>query len=169
MEDQLDTFRSSTKGWLLGTLAGLGTLLLIPIGIVLAIPQLGIGLGWYPLLLIAVALLIIGWKWIQNLAATYEITQDRLMIRRGIIFKSIDEVELYRVKDVRLSFTLLNQMANVGSLSITSSDESTRDGPLELNLVHDARHRREALRNLVDQARQRRRVREVDMAHDDHL
>ena len=167
MEDQLDTFRSSTKGWLLGTLAGLGTLLLIPIGVILSIPQLGLGLGWWPMLLVPVALVIMGWKWVQNLAATYEVTPDRLMIRRGIVFKSIDEVELYRVKDVRLSFTLLNQMANVGSLSITSSDESTRDGPLELNLIHNAKHRREALRNLVDQARQRRRVREVDMVHED--
>ena len=167
MDDQLDCFRSSTKGWLLGTLAGLGTLLLIPIGIVLAIPQLGIGLSWYPLLLIPAALIIIGWKWFQNLASTYEVTPDRLMIRRGIIFKSIDEVELYRVKDVRIDFTLLNQMANVGTLSLTSSDESTRDGPLQLSLIHNARHRREALRNLVDQARQRRRVREVDMVHED--
>ena len=167
MDDQLDCFRSSTKGWLLGTLAGLGTLLLIPLGLILAIPQLGLGLSWYPLLLVVVSLVIIGVKWFQNLASTYEVTQERLVIRRGIIFKSIDEVELYRIKDVRIDYTLLNQMANVGTLTITSSDETTRDGPLMLSLIRNARHRREALRHLVDQARQRRRVREVDMVHED--
>jgi uncharacterized membrane protein YdbT with pleckstrin-like domain len=167
MDDQLDSFRSSSKGWLIGTLAGLGTLALIPLGLILAIPNLGLGLGWWPLLLIPVALVIIGVKWFQYLASTYEVTQDRLVIRRGIVFKSIDEIELYRIKDIRIDFTLLNQMANVGSLSITSSDETTRDGPLELELIHNARRRRELLRDLVDQARQRRRVREVDMVHED--
>ena len=162
-----DCFRSSTKGWLLGTLAGIGTLLLIPIAVILWLPLTGLNLGLWPLLLIPLALLIIGWKWIQNLSASYEINPDRLIVRRGIFIKSIDEVELYRIKDVRIDFTLLNQAANVGTIGVTSSDETTRDAPLQLPLVHDARRRRERLRDLVDAARQRRRVREVDMVHED--
>ena len=166
-EGSTDVFRSSTKGWLLGTFGGLGALLLIPLALILCIPNLGLHLGWWPLLLLLVAAVLIGWRWLANLSTTYEITPDRLMIREGIFFKSIDEIELYRIKDIAIRFTLLNQMANVGTVSITSSDETTKDGPLEMSLIHDAKRRRETLRTLVDAARQRRRVREVDMFHDE--
>jgi uncharacterized membrane protein YdbT with pleckstrin-like domain len=162
-----DRFRSSTTGWLLGTLAGWGTILLILAGIVLSLIDFGFGLGWWPLILSALGLGLIAWRWIVNLDASYEITPDRLVIRRGIFIKSIDEIELYRIKDIRIDFTIINQMAGVGTLSITSSDETTRDGPLFLPLIQDAKRRREALRDLVDAAGGRRRVREIDMVHED--
>ena len=165
MDEVLDCFRSSTGGWLTATAAGLGTLLLGIAGIVLAAMNLE-GVGMLPLGLLAISLIIIGVKWFSNLAATYEMTAERLIIRRGIIFKSIDEVELYRVKDIRIDFSLLNQIAGIGRITITSSDETTRYLDLVMPDVKQARERREQLRRLVDTARQRRRVREIDM-HDD--
>lgn len=164
MEEPIDRFRSSTSGWLRGTLAGWGTILLGLAGIAGA---LFLGYGWYPLLLAAIALAIVAATWIGNLATAYEICRDRLLIRRGIFIKSIDEVELYRVKDIRLDFTLINQLGNIGTLTVTSSDETTRKEPLRMQHVPDARRRREELRRLVDDARQRRRVREFDMVSDD--
>ena len=165
MEAPLDTFRSSTFGWLRGTLAGWGTALFGVAGVpgALLIPDWGI----YLLALPALALGIIFVKWVQNLAATYSFTEERLIIRRGIIFKSIDEIELYRIKDVRLDFTLLNQWANIGTITVSSSDETTRGGDLAIPLVERAQERREQLRRLVDTARQKRRVREIDMVHED--
>ena len=114
MAEILDRFRSSTGGWLRGTLAGWGTILLCLVG---------------------VGFLIILAKWIENIGATFEVTGDRLIIRRGIISKSIDEVELYRVKDIRLDFSLLNQWANIGTIKNISSDETTRSAPLLLPYV----------------------------------
>jgi uncharacterized membrane protein YdbT with pleckstrin-like domain len=145
MDQVTDRFRSSTWGWLRGTLAGWGTLLLCPVGI---------------------GLVIILIKWLGNLATTYEVTADRLVIRRGIFMKSIDEIELYRVKDIRIDFSLINQWADIGTISILSSDETTGDAPLVISHVDAARRRREELRALVDAARQKRRVREVDMHED---
>jgi len=147
MPEPLDRFRSSTWGWLRGTLAGWGTLLLCLVG---------------------VGLLIVLAVWFRNLAATYEVTEDRLIIRRGIFAKSIDEIELYRIKDIRIDFSMVNQWAGIGTLSITSSDETTRDGPLVLPHIDDAQARRERLRTLVNEARARRGVREIDMAHEDY-
>jgi uncharacterized membrane protein YdbT with pleckstrin-like domain len=166
MDAPLDTFRPSTSGWLMGTLAGWGTILLGLAGIVLAVIGLA-GFGIYWLALTAAALAIVAWKWFQNIAAKYEVTEERLIVRRGIFVKSIDEVELYRVKDVRINFTLINQMADIGTISVTSSDETTRGGDLLLPDIKRARERRETLRRLVDTARQKRRVREVDMVHED--
>jgi uncharacterized membrane protein YdbT with pleckstrin-like domain len=160
MDSPIDRFRSSTLGWLRGTLAGWGTILLILAGIAAAL--LG-SWGAWPLALSALGLTIILVLWVKNLAATYEICPDRLLIRRGIFVKSIDEVELYRVKDVRLDFTLVNQIAGIGTLGVTSSDETTRGSMLRLPHIERAQQRREELRRLVDSARQRRRVREIDM------
>jgi uncharacterized membrane protein YdbT with pleckstrin-like domain len=146
MEQPLDSFRSSTWGWLRGTLAGWATLLLCLVGI---------------------GMVIILVKWIQNLATTYEVTPERLIIRHGIFIKSIDEIELYRVKDIRIDFSLVNQWADIGTITVLSSDETTRDKPLLIPNVDAARRRREELRKLVDTARQKRQVREIDMVHDD--
>ena len=166
MDEVRDSFRSSTWGWLRGTLAGIGTILLF-----LAGPGLLIGMagdwGAWPLALTGLALLIVVWKWFQNMAAKYEVTEQRLIIRRGIFFKSIDEIELYRIKDVRMNFTLLSQWAGTGTICLTSSDETTRVGDLVMRDVEKAQSRREEFRRLVDAARRQRGVREIDMVHED--
>lgn len=146
MAQTIDRFRSSTWGWLRGTLAGWGTLLLCLIGI---------------------GLIIVLIKWIANLATTYEVTEDRLILHKGIFVKSIDEIELYRVKDVRIDFSLINQWADIGTIAIASSDETTKNAPLVIRDVDHARARRETLRELVNAARRLRGVREIDMVHED--
>ena len=111
MPEVLDRFRSSTWGWLRGTLLGWLTLVLCFVG---------------------VGLIIILIQWLRFLDVTYELTEDRLILRKGIFVKSIDEIELYRVKDVRMDFTLINQWAGIGTIGIDSSDETTRDGALRV-------------------------------------
>jgi uncharacterized membrane protein YdbT with pleckstrin-like domain len=166
MDDVQDTFRPSTWGWLRGTAAGLATVLLGIAGIVAMIAAAG-DWGAWPLLATALALVIILGKWLQNMAAKYQITPERLIVYRGILLKSIDEIELYRIKDVRMNFSLLNQWAGIGTICLASSDETTRVGDLVMPHVEKARARREELRRLVDAARQRRGVREIDMVHED--
>ncbi|HET9428610.1 MAG TPA: PH domain-containing protein [Allosphingosinicella sp.] len=163
----LDSFRSSTLGWLRGTLAGWATILLIIGGIVLTLLLPAGEGGPWPLGFAVLGLVIILVKWVQNLLAKFEITEERIVIRHGIIFKSIDEIELYRVKDVRIDFTLINQVAGIGTIRISSSDETTREGDLVMRHIERAQARREQLRRLVDSARQKRQVREIDMVHED--
>lgn len=161
-----DTFRSSLRGWLLGTSAGLGTIVLGLAGIVATVAAAG-DWGAWPLLATAVALAIVLWRWIGVMSSLYEITPDRLVLRRGIVMKSIDEIELYRIKDIRMDFSLLNQWAGIGTICLASSDETTRTGELIMRNVPNAQARREELRNLVDDARRRRGVRELDMVQED--
>lgn len=166
----IDRFRSSTWGWLRGTLAGWGTLLITLIGLGSTFWFLAQGTlqGWAwlgPVLLVA-GIAIIKVKWIGNFATTYELTAERLILHKGILRKSIDEIELYRVKDVRIDFTIVNQMADIGTISITSSDETTRNGALVIREVAQARARREKLRELVDAARRQRGVREIDLVQE---
>lgn len=165
MTEIRDFFRPSLGRWLVGTSAGLATLVLGLAGFAVTVGAAG-DWGAWPLLLTLFAALIIGWKWLQVLSEAFEISRDRVVVRRGIIMKSVDEVELYRVKDVRLDFSLLNQMAGIGTITITSSDETTRNSRLVMPHVADAQARREELRRLVDIARRERGVREFDMTHE---
>jgi uncharacterized membrane protein YdbT with pleckstrin-like domain len=145
MAQTLDTFRSSTWGWLRGTL-----------------------LGWLTLLscLVLIGFVIIAIKWFQNLATTYEVTEDRLILHRGIFSKSIDEIELYRIKDIRIDFSLINQWAGIGTITLLSSDETTGSHPFVIRDIEQAQARREKLRDLVNAARRARGVREFDMVQE---
>ncbi|QIG52943.1 PH domain-containing protein [Altererythrobacter sp. BO-6] len=165
MEKTNDSFRSSLGRWLVGTSAGLGTLALAIAGFAVLIGAAG-DLGPWPLLLTALAAAIVIWKWLQVMSEKFELNSQRLVVRRGIITKSIDEVELYRVKDIRMDFSLLNQLAGIGTIHITSSDETTRNQRLVLRHVPHALERREQLRNLVDAARRERGVREIDLVNE---
>ena len=144
MEKQIESFRASTGRWLVGSLAGLGTLLLCLVG---------------------VGLVIIAIRWFQNIATQYELTDQRLIIRTGILNKKIDEIELYRVKDVTVAYSLINQWADIGAITISSSDPTTQGGSIVLRDIPRARTIREEMRTLVDAARQARRVRELDVDH----
>jgi uncharacterized membrane protein YdbT with pleckstrin-like domain len=165
MDQARDTFRASFGGWLWGTAAGLGTVLLGLVGIGLTV---GVGGEWgaWPLVLTGVALAIVLLRWIAVMSSLYELTGERLILKRGIFLKSIDEIELYRVKDVRMNFSLLNEMAGIGTIHLTTSDETTRGTDLAMRYIPDAKRRRETVRALVDAARKRRGVREMDMFTD---
>ena len=162
MSQTLDRFRSSTWGWLRGTLVGWGTLLLVPIG---AVGTVVTG-TLFPLGFVALAAVIALMKWVQNLATTYEVTEDRLILHRGILKKSIDEIELYRIKDIRIDFSLINQWAGIGTITLLSSDETTAGRPFVLRFIEHAQLRREKLRDLVNAARRARGVREFDMVQE---
>lgn len=145
-ERAVDSFRSSTNRWLLGSFTGWLTILSCAIG---------------------VGLVIIAVRWLQNMAAAYEITDQRLIVKRGLVMKSIDEIELYRIKDVRVDFSVINQIADIGTITITSSDRTTQNMQFVLRDIPAARERREGIRKLVDRARRQRGVRELDIDEDD--
>lgn len=166
MDEIRDSFRSSLGGWLRGTAAGLCTLILGVAGAALTIGTAG-DWGAWPLILTGLAIAIVLVKWLEVMGSLYQITPERLIVRRGIVMKSVDEIELYRVKDVRLNFSLLNQTAGIGTIYLTSSDETTRTSDLALRHIPRAQARREELRRFVDTARRQRGVREIDMVHED--
>ncbi|NYD91871.1 PH domain-containing protein [Sphingomonas melonis] len=146
-ERPVDSFRSSTNRWLFGSFTGWLTILACAIG---------------------VGLVVIAVRWLQNLSAAYEITDQRLIVKRGLVMKSIDEIELYRIKDVRVDYSLVNQITDIGTITITSTDRTTGNTQFILRDIPAARERREGIRKLVDRARRLRGVREMDIDDDDY-
>lgn len=142
MEKSIVKFRSSTSRWLVGSMAGIGTLILCAIG---------------------VGLVIIVWRWLRNISESYELTDQRLIINTGIFNKRTDEIELFRVKNVAVDYSLINQWVDIGRITILSTDATTAGVPLVLVDIPGARGLREQMRSLVIEARQARGVREIDV------
>jgi membrane protein YdbS with pleckstrin-like domain len=158
-EQDVNTFRSSTIGWLFGSFSGWLTLLFTIGPIFIAANIQNDEWKIICFLLTALFLMRIFVKWVGNLSSKYELTTQRLILKKGLIFKRIDEIELFRVKDVRVEFSLLNQIIGIGKIVLRSSDSSIDP---DMRDIPKAREVREIIRGLVARERQRRRVREVD-------
>jgi uncharacterized membrane protein YdbT with pleckstrin-like domain len=141
-ERDVAQFQGSTIGWVFGSFNGWISLILCAVGI---------------------GFIFIFVKWIKDISNKYVLTSNRLIIRTGIIFKRVDEIELYRVKDVRVDYSLINQITDIGTISLRSSDTTTNAHYFVINDIPQARDVRELIRNYVDQARRIRQVREMDI------
>lgn len=162
-------FRSSTFAFLFQS--GTGWLVLAG---ALAILGGGIyaGYGWQTAVVLAVVLgVYIAWTHLENRSSLFWIDDQRLFMRRGILMRSEEEIELYRIKDVKVSFSIIQQMFDNGTIQISSSDSSGRLASaaphprtsIEVTNVRDARAIRAELRDRVEAIRQRRGVRELDI------
>lgn len=126
--------------------------------------------GWLVLLvslcLMGIPLLFVAVTALGYRMTHFELGGDRLFMRRGILSRSEEEIELYRVKDVKADFSIIQQIFSVGNIRIISSDATGsaagRRTVFRVNNVENARQIREELRDRVEQARKAKGVREFD-------
>lgn len=90
-------------------------------------------------------------------ATQYEVTTQRIRIRRGILTKRLDELELYRANDTSLIEPLSLRMLGLGTIEIRTADPTTPTVYLEA--LRGARELREKLRTHIEDCRQRKGVR----------
>jgi uncharacterized membrane protein YdbT with pleckstrin-like domain len=90
-------------------------------------------------------------------ATQYEVTSERVRLRRGIFTKRTDELELYRANDTSLIEPLAMRMFGLGTIEIRTMD--TSHPKLYLEAIHGARNLREELRKAIEQCRDRKGVR----------
>lgn len=82
---------------------------------------------------------------------TYRLTEDRLFIETGFLNKHEDEVRLYRVLDVSLDRPLAQRMFGVGTIQVSSSDQTL--GDFKMGPVKDAQRVKELLSETVESER----------------
>lgn len=100
------------------------------------------------------------WRWLVVRCTEYELSSERLRIRRGVLNKVTEEVELYRVKDTTLMEPFFLRMFSVGNIILHTSD---RTHPIQvLEAVADPRDVKEKIRGLVEIQRRVKGVREID-------
>ncbi|WP_236840363.1 PH domain-containing protein [Bosea sp. RAC05] len=100
--------------------------------------------NWVPALMI----LVLGAWYVGVMAApSVRITTQRVILTKGFFVRTCDEIELFRVRDVVASQTLLQRLAGVGNVTIEASRDlkaetfelSSFDRPFEIReLVRDA-------------------------------
>lgn len=116
---------------------------------------------WLLIVAALVPIVVIVWKWLVVATTQYELTTQRLRLRTGVLNKHLDELELYRVRDYKLEQPFFLRMFSLSVLRLTTSD---RTHPIVvLRAIPRGEELREQMRTYVEESRQRRGVREIDL------
>ncbi len=97
------------------------------------------------------------WCWLVVKNMRYELTTQRLKYHSGVLNKTTEELELYRVKDSRFDQPFLLRLCGLGNVVVVSSDSTTPT--TSLLALRDGGEIREKIRALVEERREQKRVR----------
>lgn len=109
----------------------------------------------------AIPLLFAFVKWLHVKFQRYELTTERLRLRRGILSRTTDEIELYRVKDYVLREPFVLRLWGVGDIALTTTDEANPSVLLKAISQPDAL--RDQIRKHVELRREAKQVRITEM------
>jgi len=121
--------------------------------------------AWSPLTILAVLLamgLAPAWAaWKQALVrhTTYELTTERLRVTHGIFSLEVDDIELYRIKDIHVRQPLLQRLCSLGSIVIWSTDVTLPRCRIHAQPIGVVRELREQIRLLSEELRDRKVIR----------
>jgi uncharacterized membrane protein YdbT with pleckstrin-like domain len=116
---------------------------------------------WLLLFWLVIPLFILLWQWLVVRNTIYELTTERLKLRRGVLNKHMDEVELYRVRDYQLEQPLFLRLFGLGNIALQTSDRS--HPVLRLRAIRNGEQLYEQIRAAVEECRTRKGVRELDV------
>lgn len=157
MSEETSLWNGSPSQWLnLGKNLVAGLLALgIVIGALFAGPLM-------PVVLIALLFPLVWalWNYLKVRCQGFELTTERLKIKQGVLNQHLDEIELYRVKDVLMTRPWWMRITGLASLNLETSDRSLPQ--LVIPAIKDGVSLREELRKQVEIQRDRKRVRETD-------
>jgi len=88
--------------------------------------------------LAVVALLVLVWKVLSLKSHYYEVTPDRVEWSHGVLDRKVDNLDMFRVIDLKLRRSLLECLFGVGTVTVLTSDESNPQ--FEFLKVHHCRY-----------------------------
>lgn len=101
------------------------------------------------------------WTAIKLKSTRYRVTTERIRVTTGILSKETDEIELYRVRDLRLEQPFFYRIFGKGNLVLITTDETMPD--LVMEAVPQPMELLDEIRKHVETRRDLKRVREVDI------
>jgi len=119
--------------------------------------------AWIDLSVLAMglaAVFLLFWKALALKSIRYEVTPDRIEWSRGIFDRKVDNLDMFRVVDLKLRRSLLEACLGIGTVIVTSSDES--DPQFEFRHVHRCRRLYAALKEAGLNADKKRNVIHVE-------
>ena len=81
----------------------------------------------------------------------YTLTENKLLITKGVFKQTEDEIRLYRCVDVTLTQNMWEKMCKTGTIIVESSDNSMKIAALQH--VKNAKQVKEALSQAIEKAR----------------
>lgn len=118
---------------------------------------------------IAAAWVVCLFPWLCRTVSTrfnnYELTSERLRHASGVFSRSIDVLELYRVKDMRQELPLHYRIFGLSRILLETSDRSTPF--VVLDGIRGGADLADLIRRQVEIMRDKKRVREVDFEDDE--
>ena len=97
----------------------------------------------------------------------YTLTESKLVVEKGLLTQTEDEIKLYRISDISYSQTLLERIGKTGTLTIKSTDVTMPE--LKLEHIKNAKQIRDVLSQAIDVARKNNGVRAAEMVGSGHL
>ncbi len=91
----------------------------------------------------------------------YEISEQRIRLKVGILSQKIDECELYRIRDYQIIKPFFLRIFGLGNLELQTSDRSNQ--VIRLRAVKDPEGIYDIIRNCVENRRSKTGTREVDI------
>ena len=117
-------------------------------------------IGWYIACLLLVPIPFALWKWLETRNTIYSLSDQRLKFTRGVLTKTTEDLELYRVRDTKFEQGFFERMVGLGRIQLFTTDESSPS--IVLPYIQDAEAVREKIRGLVEARRDAKRVRYLD-------
>ncbi len=111
---------------------------------------------------LALAIFWAGWRWLSVHCEHYELTTQRIRVTTGVLNQKIDEIELYRVKDLTMTRAFWMRIVGLSSIHLKTSDRTLPT--LTIPAISNGEELREQLREQVEKIRDKKRVREMDFA-----
>lgn len=97
--------------------------------------------GWIDLgalALIALAVLVLLCRIVALKSIYYEVTPDRIEWSRGIFDRQVDNIDMFRVIDLKLRRSLIESVLGIGTVRLTTKDDS--DPHFDFVKVSDCRY-----------------------------
>jgi membrane protein YdbS with pleckstrin-like domain len=100
------------------------------------------------------------WRFLLVKTWKIEITDQRLIEEKGVLTKETAELELYRVKDIRLEQPFFLRLVGLSNIILATSDRT--HSIVKIPAIKDGKNLREKLRVAIDARREKKKVRETD-------
>ena len=91
----------------------------------------------------------------------YMLSEDRLFVEKGFLNSVLDEENLYRVRDIRVTRSLWQKLFRLGTVTVYSTDAS--NGETELKSIKNPIEVKEEIVRLVEAARKKHGIRASEM------
>jgi hypothetical protein len=106
------------------------------------------------------AVLALAWKAIAIKSIAYEVTPDRIEWSRGVFDRHVDNIDMFRVIDLKLRRSLLECLLGIGTVILITQDDT--DPEFEFVKVHRCRHLYDTLKDAGLNADKKRNVIHVE-------